>query len=295
MTATTASTSPAIDIAALRKHIGTRMTEEDVATAAPLKMLVATFDREENAPTQGETIPPGWHCGYFNSMAPQASLLADGLGQGTGVLPKIPLPRRMFAGVRMTLHVPIRVGDVLRRETELTDLQLRQGSTGTLIFTTQVRKIFTPRGLAITEEYDGAFREEVTAGAKSGIPKRDPVPENLPWTRTHKANAVSLFRFSAITFNPHRIHYDTPYAMNVEGYPGLVVHGPYSQHCLTDFIRDMTPGKSIKTFHMRARAPLFEPEPFTLVGRPTDGGNACEAWALTPQGTIAMQVTATLG
>ncbi len=291
----TATSAPAIDLAALRKHIGTRMTEEDVATAAPLQMLVAAFNREERAPQEGEPIPPGWHCGYFLNMAPQSTLGADGLPPGSGVLPKMPLPRRMFGGVRLTFHAPICVGDKLRRETELTDIQMRQGSTGTLIFTTQTRKIFTPRGLAITEEYDGAFREEVKAGEKSGIPKRDPVPENLPWKRTHKSDAVSLFRFSAITFNPHRIHYDTPYAMNVEGYPGLVVHGPYSQHCLMDFIRDMTPGKAMKTFHMRARAPLFEPDPFTLVGRPTDGGKGCEAWALTPQGTIAMQVTATFG
>ena len=287
-------TAQTIDIAALRQHIGTRMTDEDTATEAPLQMLVATFDREEEAPKEGQAIPPGWHIGYFLNMAPQASLAADGLPTGSGVLPKIPLPRRMFAGVRLTFHDDIRVGDKLRRETELTDLQARQGSTGTLIFTTQTRKIFTPRGLAITEEYDGAFREEVKAGETSGIPKRDPVPENLPWTRTHKANAVSLFRFSAITFNPHRIHYDTPYAKNAEGYPGLVVHGPYSQHCLIDFVRDMNKGRRIATFNMRARAPLFEPEPFTLVGRPIQDGKACEVWAMSPQGTIAMQVTATL-
>ncbi len=288
------TTAAAIDIDALRKHIGTRMTEEDIATEAPLRMLAATFDRPEPEPREGEAIPPGWHSGYFLNMAPQSSLAIDGLPPGSGVLPKMPLPRRMFAGIRLTLHSPIRVGDKLRRETELTDLQARKGSTGALIFTTQTRKIFTPRGLAITEDYDGAFREEVKPGETNGIPKRDVVPDILPWKRTHKADAVSLFRFSAITFNPHRIHYDEPYARNTEGYPGLVVHGPYSQHCLIDFVRDMNPGKSIATFHMRARAPLFEPEPFTLVGRPTDGGRACEAWALTPAGTIAMQVAATL-
>jgi len=283
-----------IDVDVLRRHIGARMSEEDVATAAPLRMIAATFDREEGAASEGQPIPPGWHIGYFLNMAPQASLAADGLPQGAGVLPKMPLPRRMFAGIRITFHAPILVGDRLRRETELTDLVARQGSTGTLIFTTQTRKIYTPRGLAITEEYDGAFREEVKEGARSGIPKRDPVPEGLPWKRVHKADAVSLFRFSAITFNPHRIHYDAPYATGIEGYPGLVVHGPYSQHCLIDFVRDNTPGKSIATFDMRARAPLFEPDPFTLVGRPTEGGKACEVWAMTPHGTIAMQATATL-
>ncbi|MDX2158478.1 MAG: MaoC family dehydratase N-terminal domain-containing protein [Hyphomicrobiaceae bacterium] len=283
----------AIDAEALRRHIGTRMTEEDTATEAPLRMLVATFDRPERAPKDGESIPPGWHIGYFLNMAPQASLSADGLPTGAGVLPKMPLPRRMYAGCRITFHDDIRVGDRIVRETTLSDLQVRQGSTGTLVFATQTRRISTPRGLALTEEYDGAFREEVKEGAKSGIPKREEPPAGLPWRRTIKTNAVSLFRFSAITFNPHRIHYDTPYATGVEGYPGLVVHGPYSQHCLSDFVRDMCQGRPFATFHMRARAPLFETEPFDLVGRPSTDGRGAEAWALTPSGTIAMQATVT--
>lgn len=284
----------AIDTDALRRHIGTRLVEEDVATAAPLKAIVATFDRPEAAPGDGEAIPPGWHIGYFLSMAPQASLAADGLPTGAGVLPPMPLPRRMYAGCRQTFHADIRVGDKLTRETELTDIQVRQGGTGTLIFTTQTRKISTPRGLALTEHYETAFREEVKPGAQSGIPKRDEPPAGLPWRRTITTNAVSLFRFSAITFNPHRIHYDKPYAMEVEGYPGLVVHGPYSQHCLIDFVRDMNKGRRITAFNMRAKAPLFEHAPFELVGGPK-GGDACEVFAVTPQGTIAMQATATLG
>ena len=261
----------AIDEAALKKHIGTRMVDEDTATEAPLRMIVATFDRPETAPREGEPIPPGWHIGYFLNMAPQATLLADGLPQGAGVLPPIPLPRRMFAGVKLTFHGDIRVGD----NPYALSLEIR--------------------GLALTEVYDGAFREAVKAGEKSGIPKRDAVPANLPWQRTHKANVVSLFRFSAITWNPHRIHYDTPYATGTEGYPALVVHGPYSQHCLIDFIRDHTKGRRIGTFSMRARAPLFETEPFTLAGGPSADGKSCEAYAVTPAGSIAMQVTSTLG
>jgi 3-methylfumaryl-CoA hydratase len=285
----------AIDVSALRRHIGTCIVDEDVATEAPLKAIVATFDREEEAPREGEPIPEGWHIGYFLSTAPTATLAADGLPAGTGVLPKVPLPRRMYAGTRITFHAPLRVGDRLRRETELTDLQVREGGTGTLIVTTQTRRISTSRGLAITEDDDTLFREEVTPGAKSGIPQRDEVPANLPWRRTITAGAVALFRFSALTGNPHRIHYDRTYAMEVEGYPGLVVHGPFTQACLTNFVRDQNPGRSIRTFSMRARAPLFDTAPFELVGRPTEGGAACEVWAVTPGGTIAMQATATPG
>jgi 3-methylfumaryl-CoA hydratase len=222
----------ALDVSALRRHIGTRIVDEDVATEAPLEAIVATFDREEDAPCEGEAIPPGWHIGYFLSTARTATLAADGLPAGTGVLPKLPLPRRMYAGTRITFHAPLRVGDRLRRETELTDLQVREGGTGTLIVTTQTRRISTSRGLAIIEDYDTVFREEVKPGAKSGIPKRDEVPANLPWRR-------------------------------------------------------------IRTFSMRARAPLFDTAPFDLVGRPTEGGAACEVWAVAPGGTIAMQASAT--
>lgn len=282
-----------IDADALKRHIGTRMEDQDVATRAPLAAYIATFERPEVPPADGEAIPPGWHIGYFLAMSPRSTLAADGLPTGSGVLPKIPLPRRMYAGTRLTFHSPIRVGDPLTRVTELTDLQVRQGSTGTLIFTTQTRRISTPRGLALTEDYDSAFREEVAAGAKSGIPKRDEVPSGMPWRRTITTDPVSLFRFSAITFNPHRIHYDRPYATGTEGYPGLVVHGPYSQACLMDFIRDHTPGRTMTSFTMRARAPLFDTDPFDLVGRPSEDGKGCEVWAVTPSGTIAMQATAT--
>jgi 3-methylfumaryl-CoA hydratase len=283
-----------VDLSALHRHIGARIRDDDVATEAPLKAIVAAFDREEKAPGEGEAIPEGWHIGYFLSTTPTALLAPDGTASGSGVLPKLPLPRRMYAGTRIAFNAPLRVGDRLRRESELTDLQVREGSTGTLILATQSRRISTPRGLAITEEYDIVFREGVP-GAKSGIPKREEPPAGLPWRRTITPHPVNLFRFSALTGNPHRIHYDRPYAMEVEGYPGLVVHGPFTQTCLINFIRDHSPGRFIRAFAMRARAPLFDTAPFDLVGRPTEAGAACEAWAITPGGTIAMHASATLG
>jgi len=283
-----------IDVTALRGHIGTRIVEEDVATEAPLKAIVTTFDRKEQPPREGQPIPPGWHIGYFLSTIATAELGPDGTVARGGVLPPMPLPRRMYAGTRITFHSPLVVGDKLRRETELTDLQVREGSTGKLIVTTQTRRIFTSRGLAMTEEADTVFREAVEPGARSGIPKREEVPVDLPWRRTITVGPVGLFRFSALTGNPHRIHYDRPYATETEGYPGLVVHGPYIQACLTNFVRDYTPGRTFKIFSMRARAPLFDTAPFDLVGRPV-GGTSCEVWAVTPGGTIAMQATATFG
>ena len=294
MSTAAAKTAPAptIDIASLRTAIGRKVVDRDTATPGPMAGLIVTFDRDDPEPKAGDAVPPGWHHAYFPAMSRKAGLGADGLPVESNILPKMPLPRRMFAGVALTFHDPIRIGDPITRVTELTDITARSGATGALIFTTMMRRISTPRGLAIEEEYHGVFREQVKAGAGTPASKRDEAPAGLPWRRTVHADVVSLFRFSALTFNPHRIHYDRTYAMGAEGYPGLVVHGPYSQQCLMDFARDHMSGKTMRTFNMKARAPLFDTAPFTLAGRPTDDGRGCEVWALTPDGTIAMQATA---
>lgn len=280
-----------IDIESLRKHIGTKIVEKDEATRAPLRGLVAAFDREEHVPERGERIPPGWHLVYFHSSARKATLGEDGLPTSGGVIPKVPFPRRMYAGTSLTFHDALRVGDEMTRETELTDIALRSGSTGELVFATQTRRIYSPRGLAIVEESYSVFRDAIKPGEKSGIPKRDLAPTNLPWSREVTTDPVSLFRYSAVTFNPHRIHYDRTYAMTVEGYPGLVVHGPYSQQCMLDLVRDHNPNKVIASFTQRARAPLFDTAPFVVAGRPVDDGGGAELWAVTPAGTIAMEVS----
>src|SRR5205085_10901302 len=140
-----------IDIAPLRKEIGRKITDEDVVTEAPIKAMIATFDRQDKVPAEGKPIAPGWHLCFLHSYARRASLGIDGAAVEGGVLPKIPMPRRMYAGSTFTFDGDIRMGDKLRREIEFTDIQQRAGSTGNLIVTTQTRRIFTPRGLAMTE------------------------------------------------------------------------------------------------------------------------------------------------
>ncbi|SKA35185.1 3-methylfumaryl-CoA hydratase [Enhydrobacter aerosaccus] len=283
-----------IDIEPLKKQLGRKVEDHDTVTEAPLKGMIATFDRNEPVPKAGEPIAPGWHLCFLHSYARRAKLGEDGLPMESDVLPRMPLPRRMYAGSTFTFSGDIRVGDALRRETEFTDVQLRSGSTGTLIVTTQTRRIFTPRGLALTETASTVFREEVKAGSKSGVPVRDPAPTDVPWRRTIKPDAVTLFRYSALTFNPHRIHYDRTYCIEAEGYPGLVVHGPFAQQCIFDLLRDSMPGRTIRSLAVRARAPLFDTGPFEVIGRPTSDGNGAELWTVTPQGTIAAQATAAL-
>ena len=187
------------------------------------------------------------------------------------------------------------VGDKLRRETEFTDVQLREGSTGTLILATVTRRIYTPRGLALlTEDSHSVFREAVSPGTKSGIPKTEPAPTGMQWSRTITPDPVSLFRYSALTFNPHRIHYDRPYAMEQEGYPehwwcmGRSRNNACSICCAT------THGEKSQAFSLRARAPLFDVAPFTVAARTIRNMIRCELFAITPQGGIAIQARARL-
>src|SRR5262249_41484145 len=146
----------------------------------------------------------------------------------------------------------------VRRETELADISVKSGGTGTLVFATVVNRVHGARGLAVEEERRTVFREEIKAGERNLGPPRELAPSDVPSRRTITPSEVLLFRFSALTFNSHRIHYDRSWAMDVEGYPGLVVHGPLTSTLLLDFARDSNPGKTFRTYTTQARAPLFD-------------------------------------
>ncbi len=276
----------------LKQHIGKRLTSTDVATASPANLLRLTFGRPEPELALGDPLPPGWQGLYFLPSFGPDDLRPDGSPRDAGVVPAMPLPRRMFAGERMRFLRPIRIGDPLRRETELADITMKTGGTGTLVFATVVNRIFTPEGLAIEEERRTVFREEVKPGERNQAPRREAAPTDAPWQRRIAPDPVLLFRFSALTFNSHRIHYDRAWAMDVEGYPGLVVHGPLTSTLLIDFARDENPGRPLLTYATQARAPLFDTAPFELRGRPRDGGQGAELWAVTPDGTVAMSAQA---
>ena len=278
----------ALSLDSLKRHVGRRMTATDVATAGPANLLRLAFDRPEAELKPGDALPPGWHILYFLPRFGPGELRPDGSPIGAGVVPPMPLPRRMFAGETLRFHRPIRIGEPLTRETELADLSLKTGGTGTLVFATVLSRILGPGGLAVEEERRSVFREEVKAGQRNQAPRREEPPVDLPWRRRVETDPVLLFRFSALTFNSHRIHYDRAWAMDVEGYPGLVVHGPLTSTLLIDFARDHNPGRTLRSYTTQARAPLFEGAPFELRGRPTGDGVGCEVWAVTPESTIAM-------
>jgi 3-methylfumaryl-CoA hydratase len=278
----------AIDVDELKQHIGRRQTSTDVITPGPANLLRLTFDRPEPELRSGDPLPVGWQILYFLPRFAPGALRPDGAPADTGVVPAMPLPRRMFAGEHLRFHRPLRIGDAVRREVELADISVKTGGTGTLVFATVLSRIFSPEGLAIEEERRTVFREEVKAGERNQAPRREPAPADVPWRRAMRPGAVDLFRFSALTFNSHRIHYDRAWAMDVEGYPGLVVHGPFTSTALLDFARDQHPSRAIASYTTQARAPLFDTAPFELRGRPTADGRGAELWAVTPEGTVAM-------
>ncbi|MGH7347977.1 MAG: FAS1-like dehydratase domain-containing protein, partial [Candidatus Rokuibacteriota bacterium] len=240
-------------------------------------------------------LPPAWLALYFLPRVASDALRPDGSPRDTGVVPPLALPRRMFAGERVRLHGDVRVGETLRRETRLADLSVKHGATGTLVFATVTSRVWGPHGLALEDERQTVFREEVKAGERNQAPRRESPPSDAPWRRGVAVDPVLLFRFSALTFNSHRIHYDRAWAMEVEGYPGLVVHGPLTTTLLIDFARDQNPGRRITAYTTQARAPLFDTAPFELRGRPTAHGRRCELWAVTPEGTVAMSAEVELG
>ncbi|MBI1846214.1 MAG: MaoC family dehydratase N-terminal domain-containing protein [Candidatus Rokubacteria bacterium] len=278
----------------LKTHIGRRLQSTDVVAAGPANLLRLAFGRDEPELTHGDPLPAGRHILYFLPQFGPAELRPDGSPRDAGVVPAMPLPRRMFAGERLTFHRPLRIGDALRRETELADIAAKTGGTGTLVFATVVNRIFGPGGLAIEEERRTVFREEIKPGERNQAPRREEAPADVPWRRTVRPDSVLLFRFSALTFNSHRIHYDRAWAMDVEGYPGLVIHGPLTSTLLLDFARDHHPGRALTSYTTQARAPLFDTAAFELRGRPTADGRGCELWAVTPEGTIAMSAQAEL-
>ena len=269
-----------------KQYIGRRQETTDVLHPGPANLLRLALGRPEPEFREGDALPPAWLAIYFLPRVASADLRPDGSPHDSGVVPDLPLPRRMFAGERVRLLRPLRIGERLRRETELADLSIKRGGTGTLVFATIVSRVYGAEGLALEDQRRTVFREEVKAGERNQAPRREPAPADAPWRRTVTPEPVLLFRYSALTFNSHRIHYDRTWAMDVEGYPGLVVHGPLTTTLLIDFARDHAGGRRIAGYTTQARAPLFDIASFELRGRPTARGG--EAWAVTPEGTVAM-------
>lgn len=275
-----------IDIDHLRSWIGRKEQAEDVVTWRPAAALAATLDYA-TLPKVGDALPPLWHWVYFTPLARQSELREDGHRRLGDFMPPIPLPRRMRAGGRFKFFDSLRIGDQVTCETEITDVTAKVGRQGALVFITLLRRYLTARGPAIEEVESAVYREAVTGAPKASKPEAVAL-ERAPadWRDPITATPSFLFRYSALTFNSHRIHYDAPYAREQEGYPGLVVHGPLTATLLLERLAAHVPG-TVREFSFRGELPLFAGDEFSLCGRKeADGGYAL--WAETPTGAPAM-------
>jgi len=278
----------------LAEWIGRSETITDTITATPVAALAATLDRPAEDVPAGTVLPPLWHWLYFLPRHRQSEIGADGHARRGGFLPPVPLPRRMWAGGRFEFRSPIRVGDRVTRTSTIADLTTKQGRTGPLVFVTVRHEVRCNDASepALVEFHDIVYRE----ARQPGDPEPSPVraATGSPWQSEILPDDVLLFRYSALTFNGHRIHYDRRYVTEVEGYPGLIVHGPLIATLLLDLLRRHRPEADVATFAFKAVRPTFDGAPFRVMGRLHDDGRTVTLQAADRDGWLTMDATATL-
>ena len=278
----------------LKDWIGRTETVADTVTATPVAALSATLDWPSERPPAGTPLPSLWHWLYFLPLAQQSEIGPDGHPHRGGFLPPVALPRRMWAGSDFEFHEPLTVGDALARTSTIVDVTEKSGRSGTLIFVRvrhQIRRDGSEH-VALTEHHNIVYRD--AAKPDDPVPPPLAAPDGFAWERRIKADDVLLFRYSALTFNGHRIHYDRKYVTEVEGYPGLIVHGPLIATLLMDLLRRQQPQARVAKFEFKAVRPTFDINPFSVHGQPAADGKSVRLWGRDHQGWLTMDATATL-
>jgi 3-methylfumaryl-CoA hydratase len=281
-----------VNITELQKWIGRTETVSDQITPVPMAALSATLDIDAPMPKPGDPLPALWHWVYFLSIHRQSELGPEGHSTRGGFLPPVPLPRRMWAGGRFEFHRPLRVGESYIRTSRILDVQHKEGRTGPLVFVVVRHEIGNAEGTALIEEQDIVYRDHPRPSDPAPAPQ--PAPKDARWERVVRPDDVLLFRYSALTFNAHRIHYDWRYATQVEGYPGLVVHGPLIATLLLDLLRRSMPEANVTRFAFRAVSPLFDAASFWVCGNSESNAKTVSLWARNESGSLATSATATI-
>jgi 3-methylfumaryl-CoA hydratase len=275
----------------LHSWIGKTTAADDIVTLAPARALAATLEREVML-EHGHALPPPWHWLYHLTMSPMGDVGPDGHPKRGGFLPPVPLPRRMWAGSRMEFYLPLHIGDAIHRVSSIVDVTLKEGRSGPLVFVKIRHEILGPAGPALIDEHDIVYRDMPRAGETPPPPTRAPAEHD--WMREIRPDPVLLFRYSALTYNSHRIHYDHPYVTGVEGYPGLIVHGPLLATLLLDLLLRNLPRANVLRFSFRALRPVFDTAPFFVCGGPADDGKTVLLWAKDGDDNLCMNATAQL-
>ena len=285
--------NPSIDIDNLKTWVGRETVVVDDLSpfkAAALSAALERQDHQPRLPEAGSELPPGWQWVYFVD-APSALMTGvDGHPKTGDFLPPVPLPRRMWAAGSYTVHRPVLLGTSAQKRSLVSSVDLKEGSTGTLVFVTVNHTIEQSGQVCIEEEQNIVYRE-MPDGPKP-LPPGKVAPEAADWVIDVQASPVLLFRYSALTYNSHRIHYDRQYASDTEFYPALVVHGPLQATLLADSVREHCAGSSIKQFSFRAQRPLFDTDSLSVCGKRE--GDEVKLWTRSHDGFVGMSATAQL-
>lgn len=272
--------------------IGNSRTEEGVASAYPADCFTVTLDRDDAPFKDGDPLPPAWHYFYFHELVKLSETGPDGHMARGQFMPPIPLQRRMWAGSKMHFHSPIRIGEAIRKVITISDIAVKDGKAGPLCFVTTTEEVFAADDrLTTVEERTQVYRDPAPAGSPPPPPR--PAPTEAVWSRDIHPSAVLLFRYSALTMNSHRIHYDKDYVRDEEGYPGLLVHGPLTMTLMLDLFRHEMPAAEIASFDLRAVSPVYDTMDFSVHGAPGDEPGKCLLWAMTGEGALAMTADVT--
>jgi 3-methylfumaryl-CoA hydratase len=274
----------------LSAWVGRSETRRDVILAGPSARLSATLDRDDPPLAPGDAVPPLAHWLHFLPDEPMAQIGPDGHPRRGGLLPPVhDLPRRMWAGSRLVFARPLCVGDEVERVSTVASAREKAGRSGRLVFVTVRHEIGLPGAApAVVDEHDIVYRGPSGPG---GGAERRRVAASAPWRREVVPDPVMLFRFSALTFNGHRIHYDHPYVTGVEGYPNLVMNGGLTTLLVYELARShgSTPVKFMSSRNVRA---LFVSRSITLCGEPSADNKTAKLWAQDDTGALALTAEA---
>lgn len=276
-----------------RAWVGRERLDEDVVSASLLRAMSATLDRPAEPTPGASELPPLWHWALFQESVSTAELAIDGHAAKGDFLPPVALPRRMWAGGELTwsAHNPLVIGEPAHRRSRIGAVECKQGRSGNLVFVRLEHRIENARGHVLTEVQNIVYRDK--AGGGQAAPAEPAPTLDAQVRRTVVPSELLLFRYSALTFNAHRIHYDQPYAVREEGYQGLVVHGPLIATLLADLLSRHWAGRNLHRFEFRAVKPSFVGEPLILAGLEKTAGEV-DLWAHDTQGRIAMKARASL-
>ncbi len=268
--------------------IGRSLEQRDLIDVGRACALQASLDDPFPPLREGDALPPLWHWAFFWEMARSAELGGDGLAVGSGLLPPIDLPRIMWAGSRVAFAAPFVIGEVATRRSTIRDIVEKRGRSGRLCFVTLRHELLQKGVVCVEEEMDVVYREAAQTGESLGAGK--PPPAEADWCREIVPSPVLLFRYSALTWNSHRIHYDRDYVTREEGYPGLIVHGPLLATLMLDQLRRQMPDARVTRFAFTAQRPVFDSGNFTVAGAAKSERAAL--WIADSDGFLAMDGSA---